>query len=489
MAHSIERTRGPQLRSAVDHFPRRIWFSKPGWWKRYLRYRAQHPWLAPLPPFPHPQNPEAHEAALYALLQPTGLFYGLPLHLPRALQLPLRGATAEVEGVYGVFLDALFSALLVDRQMPAFPPKQASCAPNERCDVAQDAHGPAVEQIIAEYFLGGRKSSFSAIARKLRNLGRRAEHVRIRNLEQQLRARLTHRGFLRPPPIEHHDGLAFLSLHACRLWQQQLLQQNGAALPVALNKNALIQELQQEEEELAEALIRVLIASCEPHDETRMTLQQRLLERHLRSARLRRGQRAALRTARKQGLSLDAIPLPQMSWILRRFFLDAALMVHSLSSTLHTQGTLREPHAAEQNRFPERLAQRLSLPAHELEESLLALERFRAAHEASLAQLMHHSPWGSFRRSLRIRWNASVERYLEPLVKEIQETRELYQLLRKSAHTPLNQAEKDCVRAQLLDLLKTVPALMIFSLPGGLLLLPIAIKVLPFNLLPSSFED
>src|SRR5206468_1015598 len=58
-----------------------------------------------------------------------------------------------------------------------------------------------------------------------------------------------------------------------------------------------------------------------------------------------------------------------------------------------------------------------------------------------------------------------------------------------SVGTSLTAAEKAKVREQLIDLAKTIPALAIFAAPGGMLLLPILIKLLPFNLLPSSFID
>jgi hypothetical protein len=44
------------------------------------------------------------------------------------------------------------------------------------------------------------------------------------------------------------------------------------------------------------------------------------------------------------------------------------------------------------------------------------------------------------------------------------------------------------VRAQLIDLAKVVPALAIFAAPGGMLLLPLLAKLLPFNLLPSAWD-
>ena len=43
------------------------------------------------------------------------------------------------------------------------------------------------------------------------------------------------------------------------------------------------------------------------------------------------------------------------------------------------------------------------------------------------------------------------------------------------------------MKAQLIDLAKAVPALAIFAAPGGLLLLPLLAKLLPFNVLPSAW--
>ena len=90
---------------------------------------------------------------------------------------------------------------------------------------------------------------------------------------------------------------------------------------------------------------------------------------------------------------------------------------------------------------------------------------------------------------LREQASLAIRRNLDRLVREIQETQELYVLLLKSTRMPLTAEEKRRVRAQLLDILKTIPALAVFALPGGGIILPILIRLLPFNLLPSSFED
>lgn len=74
------------------------------------------------------------------------------------------------------------------------------------------------------------------------------------------------------------------------------------------------------------------------------------------------------------------------------------------------------------------------------------------------------------------------------LLKEIEQSKELIYLIRKSTSQDLTDEEKGKVKNQLLDIFKTVPTLAIFLLPGGAILLPIAIKYIP-NLLPSSFYD
>lgn len=78
---------------------------------------------------------------------------------------------------------------------------------------------------------------------------------------------------------------------------------------------------------------------------------------------------------------------------------------------------------------------------------------------------------------------------LEALVSELRETGELGQLLAQAAAgRSLSPEEKRKVKAQLVDLAKAVPALAIFAAPGGMLLLPLLAKLLPFNMLPSSWD-
>jgi len=74
------------------------------------------------------------------------------------------------------------------------------------------------------------------------------------------------------------------------------------------------------------------------------------------------------------------------------------------------------------------------------------------------------------------------------LLIELEESKEAFSLIKKSTRTSLSEEEKEKVKSQLLDICKAVPAFAIFMLPGGALLLPLLIKIIP-DILPSAFRE
>ncbi|HBX50706.1 MAG: hypothetical protein A2275_11255 [Bacteroidetes bacterium RIFOXYA12_FULL_35_11] len=78
----------------------------------------------------------------------------------------------------------------------------------------------------------------------------------------------------------------------------------------------------------------------------------------------------------------------------------------------------------------------------------------------------------------------------QKLIQELNESKELLQLLNKYSQQNLTPEEKKKVKEQLLDMLRTIPSLAIFLLPGGALILPVLLKIIPKEyLLPSSFRE
>jgi len=73
-------------------------------------------------------------------------------------------------------------------------------------------------------------------------------------------------------------------------------------------------------------------------------------------------------------------------------------------------------------------------------------------------------------------------------LQELSESKELVFLLKKSVTENLTAEEKGKVKEQMLDICKAIPAFTVFMLPGGALLLPLLIKLIP-TILPSSFRE
>ncbi len=96
--------------------------------------------------------------------------------------------------------------------------------------------------------------------------------------------------------------------------------------------------------------------------------------------------------------------------------------------------------------------------------------------------------WNEFGERMVDKVATVVTENLDAIAVEFRETGELGSLLAKAAAgQPLDASERKKVKEQLIDLAKAVPALAIFAAPGGMVLLPLLAKLLPFDLLPSAF--
>ncbi len=72
---------------------------------------------------------------------------------------------------------------------------------------------------------------------------------------------------------------------------------------------------------------------------------------------------------------------------------------------------------------------------------------------------------------------------------EITETGDMFHILwRLSCGEEITKEESEVALEQAKDLARTIPAFGIFMLPGGSILLPIVAKIIPWDILPSSFR-
>jgi hypothetical protein len=140
--------------------------------------------------------------------------------------------------------------------------------------------------------------------------------------------------------------------------------------------------------------------------------------------------------------------------------------------------------------FIQELAQALQVSAEELHRLELQVAEFYAKNRSVVDVFTVSAAAGLLGEDLVSGMQDTLEKNFQRLMTEVRETGELSVLLTKAARRqPLSAEERQRMRAQLIDVAKAIPALAIFAAPGGMLLLIALAKVLPFNLLPSAFQD
>lgn len=143
----------------------------------------------------------------------------------------------------------------------------------------------------------------------------------------------------------------------------------------------------------------------------------------------------------------------------------------------------------EERRWVDQLVRRLELPLPRHRRLERRVAAFVAAHREAFNPLAHAERFHASRPPLAWRATRLVRQNLEALFLEVRETGDLAVLLaRRAAGQRLSDDEQRRMREQLVDVAKAVPSLALFSLPGGAVLLPVLLKLLPFDLRTSAFR-
>jgi hypothetical protein len=177
---------------------------------------------------------------------------------------------------------------------------------------------------------------------------------------------------------------------------------------------------------------------------------------------------------------LDVIVQDVRSLDMRRFILEQALLASLVDGR----------RSREELKFLNALAANLSFTKADVARIEVEMAEFYAKNRSVVDVFTVSAAAGVMGDEVVASMQSAVEKNFYRLLKEIRETGELSVLLAKAARgQKLTSAERAAMREQLIDVAKAIPALAIFAAPGGVLLLIALAKVLPFNLLPSSFQD
>ena len=208
-------------------------------------------------------------------------------------------------------------------------------------------------------------------------------------------------------------------------------------------------------------------------------VERRLVDNVISLARL---------SSEEQGLIWQGVKEPVSATELGKLITDPQTR-RFLFAQLVIQGYLDGEFVAQEQAFIEQLGQAFGISQEE-----------RLIYQAEALSTLENNPLlieafslGGLVRRFSSGHSASVERVissnLSRLVLEIRETGELAQLLVKRAQGPLSPEEEAKIRQQIIDICKTIPALAVFAAPGGTFILPIIMRLLPFDLMPSAFTE
>lgn len=228
------------------------------------------------------------------------------------------------------------------------------------------------------------------------------------------------------------------------------------------------------------AMLSLAIISLSAYSDGEIEEKEKaIFETFLVSADLDSEEREIAKLRFKQGISLNELTAERIdSWNFKRYLLDLSVL------------TIYSNHEAitEEKVFLTELREWLDLEEKDLDEALMSAQQFVLENNKQVAFLLDSSVVEQMVDNVSKRWIKILGRNKDKLATELRQSKELVSLIRKSTTEELTKEEKEKVKTQFLDIVKSMPALAIFLLPGGALLLPIVLKIIP-ALIPSAFRE
>ncbi|MDA8573024.1 LETM1-related biofilm-associated protein [Flavobacteriaceae bacterium] len=187
---------------------------------------------------------------------------------------------------------------------------------------------------------------------------------------------------------------------------------------------------------------------------------------------------SSLRLSESKNISFDALQPTAYSELERWYFLDLACMA--------TWNDLKIDKG--EQAFFQKFKVKFDFSNHQIEEAISSVNHFYRENKNHVELLSTKNLAERFYDNSGKLVKKLITRNSKKLYQELKESKELLVLLSQSTVRDLTDEEVDKMQEQLLDVLKSIPSLAIFMLPGGAVLLPLFIKFIP-KLLPSAFDD
>jgi hypothetical protein len=410
-----------------------------GWLKEYLEFRQEL--LKDLTndsvrKGPHPEH------SLYRIVQPTGLMYG---HSVGTIPHPAESAWDEKDKMKILLAESLISSSLLFYDKPINSPEDISKLIVKTMENIGNFYNNIFPELSTpSKTLFGKKRSALEIAEKI--------------LDKRIERTGEHDGNFWTSFF--HNSLLFLDVFIFGQW-------------IHTNADRIVADFfRYERDELRFSVVKVIAAAAHANKEV-VYEEKKLLELFINSTNLPSEKRKEALRILDAGVEIEEINLPsENSWILKKFFLEMAIL------------TIWADKKFEQSEmdFLKRFALYLGFSDEDLENSLIAIEGFVLEHWDQLEYLQNKQDYNQVSEQFIKRIARVAEKNKTRLLKELQGSGEIINLIKKARTNELTEEENERMRAELINMLKTVPTFVIISLPQKFLTLPILLKILPRNI-------
>lgn len=421
--------------------------SNKGWLKKYYSKRIKQLELDEILEWIEAAN--SCEEYIYRMVQPTGFMYGHPIRF--------------MDEVHPRFIEWDEKSRIKILMAEAF----LHCGLYLSLEAGKEPSLSSVVSDLSENLAAFYKKNFSRYANAPRSVfGKKlTPHQKVEYIiEDRIQIRYDWGNFW---TSFMHNSLLFLDLIYFVKWQLRPEEND-------------LQDLIGHRRESRMTLLRLIAAAA--HADGKPTKEESQLYYYfLQSARLPSSYRKEARAYMDKGFHLSNLEFEAIDdWLLKKYFLELAILM------IWADRQVSPVEIA----FMRILSKRLNLSRQELDHSMIAVEGFVLEHWDQVHFLQQKQSYHLVSERLIKNLGVIARKNQRMISQEILESKELVSLLAKSRRSSLTEKEKEKVRKQLIDILKTIPTFALLVLPGSFLTLPIIFKIIPKHILfPSAFHE
>jgi len=440
-------------------------FHNSSWLNRYLHYRALTPFTLTEPFLELAEGEsgvEKFDDYLYSEVKENGILFGCPVISPALQDLAKKLYFPKQQGgTILLFLETLFSVAFIENQ-----------SLSSKSDDEEDADPYQTQLLkiillVLQYHL---PDSYYRIAQEipLPDLleGDETLNGALQKLELVLLDTVTLQGY--SSLGNRQNNFAFAKLYFFLLWARE-----NAAGDVSVPEKYLELDRQLREEMI------YIFAALIWADDFVAAAEQQVIEKYIEQTGLPESKQLELIQMIGEPVKISDLHCSFTAVIIGSYLVEQLILLSMIDNQ----------EAWQERELIEKISLHLGLPHEKLEQLYCTVAEFFSVHNERLEFLKNNTAFTQFQDYMNDKVVKLVKKNVANIMNEIKETKELSELLLKATTQPLTSHEKQKVQEQLMDVARSIPALAIFALPGGGILLPVLIKVLPFNILPSSFQD